>query len=337
MIWGSTVGQLSFEKDNHNFGKIKGEDGMAKYVFQFTNEGPMPVRLTGVDASCGCTTPSCTRDGVPVGGTGTIVVLYNPVNRPGVFRKSLRVNISTGGHQVLYINGEVIPRPKTIKDELPVAQGALRFSNKTFAFGTINENEPVTAHYTVYNESDNVIKWLQAKTIAPRHTIVAFATDSIAPKEKSTFTVTFDPKKLNDLGFVTHRLELFTDEAVGQKVFSITANVIGYFPEQTMGKASPRITVDSKDLDLGRFTTVANGSIFLSNQGSQDLEIRKVETNCGCIITSLNKLKLKPGEQTELAIKFEAQNHKGRQYKTITLHTNDPINPALVINIRGEI
>ena len=67
--------KISFTNIEHNYGQIqKASDGNCE--FEFTNTGTEPLILSNVRASCGCTTPSYTKEPVMPGKTGTIKVHY---------------------------------------------------------------------------------------------------------------------------------------------------------------------------------------------------------------------------------------------------------------------
>src|ERR1700712_469676 len=86
---------IDFESPEHNFGKVREEEGPVVYEFKFTNKGTSPAIITNVQASCGCTTPEWSRDPVQPGKSGFIKAEYNPINRPGVFEKALTVTANT--------------------------------------------------------------------------------------------------------------------------------------------------------------------------------------------------------------------------------------------------
>ncbi|HZX73853.1 MAG TPA: DUF1573 domain-containing protein [Cyclobacteriaceae bacterium] len=71
----------------------------------------MPLIITNVQASCGCTTPSWTKDPVMPGGSGFIKATFNAAS-PGVFGKTVTVtaNVDPGFVQ-LSIKGEVESAP----------------------------------------------------------------------------------------------------------------------------------------------------------------------------------------------------------------------------------
>lgn len=102
---------ISFEKDTYDFGKIE-EGTVPKYQFKFTNTGNQPLVITNVRPSCGCTSPSWSKEPVMPGKSGYIEAAYNSKGRPGAFTKSITVssNIPDQTH-VLFIKGEVIPAP----------------------------------------------------------------------------------------------------------------------------------------------------------------------------------------------------------------------------------
>ncbi|MBO4740325.1 MAG: DUF1573 domain-containing protein [Bacteroidales bacterium] len=82
--------KIEFSSTTHDYGDIKkGGDGNCE--FTFTNVGNEPLILSNVRASCGCTTPSYTKEPVMPGKTGKIKVRYN-TNNLGGFSKRVTVN-----------------------------------------------------------------------------------------------------------------------------------------------------------------------------------------------------------------------------------------------------
>ncbi|HNW50070.1 MAG TPA: DUF1573 domain-containing protein [Prolixibacteraceae bacterium] len=100
--------KIVFETLAHDFSVITaGGDGNCS--FRFKNEGNAPLILSNVQASCGCTTPSWTREPVMPGTEGEIKVHYD-TNRIGTFSKSITVTSNAVNSPiVLRISGEVKP------------------------------------------------------------------------------------------------------------------------------------------------------------------------------------------------------------------------------------
>jgi len=108
---------ITFEKNTHDFGKIKEQDGLATYSFTFKNTGDAPLVINRVNASCGCTTPNWTKEPILPGKSGTITASYNPAGRPGPFIKTISVFSNAGPNPVtLSIKGDVIPRPAVSRE-----------------------------------------------------------------------------------------------------------------------------------------------------------------------------------------------------------------------------
>lgn len=98
---------FEWESAAHDFGKIK-QGVPVTHEFKFTNTGKIPLVITNVQASCGCTTPAWTKDPIPPGGQGFIKATYNAASMGG-FNKTVTVmaNVENGFKQ-LSIKGEVV-------------------------------------------------------------------------------------------------------------------------------------------------------------------------------------------------------------------------------------
>jgi hypothetical protein len=107
---------LTFEKSEHNFRTII-EGQIATYEFKFTNTGTLPIVLSNVKASCGCTTPKWPREAIMPGESNVIRAEYNSNGRPGTFHKNIFVT-SDAGKQTLTIKGNVVSEPEKPKSPI---------------------------------------------------------------------------------------------------------------------------------------------------------------------------------------------------------------------------
>lgn len=62
-------------------------------VFAFTNEGAAPLRITKVQAGCGCTTPRLERETYAPGESGVLRATYHVGGRQGA--QSVRIRVTT--------------------------------------------------------------------------------------------------------------------------------------------------------------------------------------------------------------------------------------------------
>ena len=102
---------MAFKVDTHDFGNIP-EGPAAEFEFSFKNTGKEPIIIQRVQPSCGCTTPTYTKDPILPGKTGVIKASYGTQGRPGPFNKNLTV-LSNAGSKVLFIKGEVEKAPES--------------------------------------------------------------------------------------------------------------------------------------------------------------------------------------------------------------------------------
>ncbi len=99
---------MKFKSEIHDFGTIK-QNVPVEHTFTFTNTGKEPIILQRVQASCGCTTPSYSKDPILPGKTGEIKAAFNAA-AAGAFNKSITV-FSNLGTKVISIKGNVEAAP----------------------------------------------------------------------------------------------------------------------------------------------------------------------------------------------------------------------------------
>jgi Mannose-6-phosphate isomerase len=94
-----------------DFGDIKEADGPVTHVFKIKNTGEVPLVVTKVVASCGCTSPDWTKEPIAPGKNGEVKVTFDPTGRPNTFAKTISIysNGKTGSY-LLTIKGNVIPK-----------------------------------------------------------------------------------------------------------------------------------------------------------------------------------------------------------------------------------
>ena len=338
----SAIGQsLQFDKPTHDFGEIKEEDGPATFTFNFANAGEEAVSIVGVRASCGCTTPDWTKVPIAPADSGFVTAKFNPFNRPGPFNKSLRVTTSKGQVFQLRITGVVIPRPKTVAEELPNLMGSIRMQFRALNMGRITTEKPVQRDFVIYNEGLVAVSMTGERTELPSFVTLQAIPEVLAPKARGVLRITYDPAQAPSLGFNEDPIVLHTsDSMVTVKRLKVLATVEEYFPPMSQEELSdaPRLTFDQKQHDFGRLDTAAVSTDFvLTNNGLQSLNVRTVRSNCNCIETSLSTADIAPGESATLTVTFSPEGRRARQYKTVTVFSNDPVAPTQVLSIRADV
>lgn len=131
------LGQANFEfnEEVHDFGTFN-EGEVMDFEFEFTNTGNEELVIKSVRASCGCTTPSWTKEPVAVGEKGSIKVRYNSKNRPGNFHKTITItsNVSTT-NKVLTIKGTAYRDP-ALEPKMTIERTAFNIGKVELSEGT---------------------------------------------------------------------------------------------------------------------------------------------------------------------------------------------------------
>lgn len=331
-----------FSERVHDFGELEESNKPSEYTFSFVNQTEDSLRINSVKASCGCTTPSWTRAYVAPGDTGYVTAAYRTYNRPGTFNKSLRISWSTGQQQSVYIKGTVNPREKTPTETYPVAVGNIRSKFQAFNMGNFTTEKEYSRAFVLYNDSNDTIYLEPSKHNLPPFLTVSTRTNNVPPNSRLRISFTVDPSKMEKLGFSQSSIQLATtDSEVPLKSYLLFTTVEEYFPpmtEEQMAEA-PKLTFESNTVDFGTVSdaTEIEKTLTLTNVGKTKLNIRQVDTNCDCVVTSLKKENLSPGKSADLKISFVAAERKGRQFKTITIFSNDPANPTQTLSVKALV
>ncbi len=342
ITFGQQLEDLSFVDKIHDFGTIQETDGPVEFTFNFTNKSSAPVKILNVKASCGCTTPGWTREEIGAGKDGFVKAKYNPQNRPGSFNKSLTVTTNDAtARYILYIRGNVVPKPRTIEDDLPTLLGGIRVKYRAFNMGKVLNKGPVNSSFDVYNASDQVITFIDSIN-APPYISASIVPAILNPKEKGKINITYDAKARGDLGFMSDNIVLFTDEEEeNQKSFSVYANIEEYFPPMTPEEMeqAPKLKFAESVHDFGKIKQgdIVKTDFVFTNTGKSDLNIRKTKSTCGCTVSKPEKETLSPGESAKISVSFNSAGRRGAQQKAVTIFSNDPSAPTQRITIKAFI
>jgi hypothetical protein len=93
-----------------NFGKIP-QGKPVFHEFKVRNMGKDSLRISNIQASCGCTTPEWDRAAIPPGAQSVIKVGYNAATE-GPFSKSVAIT-ANGQEKIIVISGTVFKAPAT--------------------------------------------------------------------------------------------------------------------------------------------------------------------------------------------------------------------------------
>ena len=98
---------LTFAESQFDFGDIQ-PDSKVHHTFKFTNTGKTPLLIADATASCGCTTPSWTKQPIAPGSTGEMEVQFDSRGKQGLINKQVSVRANTQPSiTTIYIKGNI--------------------------------------------------------------------------------------------------------------------------------------------------------------------------------------------------------------------------------------
>jgi len=77
--------------------------------------------------------------------------------------------------------------------------------------------------------------------------------------------------------------------------------------------------------------------IGIKNTGDKTLNIKNVNTTCGCTVGKLAKRILEPGEETVANISFDPKGKRGETEKKVSFVSNDPVNAVVEVTIAADV
>lgn len=323
---------ITFEKTDHDFGKINEADGRVTTIFTFKNEGMEPLVLSNVRASCGCTTPTWTKTPIEPGQTGNITVTYNPNGRPGRFQKTITVTSNASAPTVkLTIRGEVIPKTQQPVSRFPQKMGeALATNSRILTYGSILNTKNITKNIEYTNNSDKDITvevllndkepWIDAQV-----TLV-----TVKPKEVGQLHVNIDGAKSKVWGLQNSYVYLAVN---GKRVLTDEYKItLSYSVEEDFSgvdkQTAPILEVGVKELNLGEIKSGSKltKALTIKNAGVNPLIIRAVNNNSDEINVNAPK-SIKSGKSADIKVQIVTGQEVGTYRKQLDIITNDPANP----------
>lgn len=333
---------IAFDKLVYDFGTINEDDGIVNYSFDFINTGGTPLIIHRVKTTCGCATPEWPREPILPGDKGSIRVQFNPSGRPNQFLQTITVYTNTETPTiVLQIKGFVKSHVKTTEEIYNKKIGSLGFESNFIRFNKALKGNSYsdTLKYINFGSEPVTLSFTQKGF---DHLMFRFIPETVKPNETGSLVVNYDTQKLNDWGLVTNRVYLTLNDKINQSNYiTISSNIEEDFSKlsQKELEGAPRVEFENISYDFGQINEgqVVEYEFIFKNSGNNDLLIHKIKPSCGCTTIEPNEKVLKPGKTSSLKASFKTSGFSGRQSKSITVITNDPKMPVVVLRLGGNV
>ena len=101
----------------------------------------------------------------------------------------------------------------------------------------------------------------------------------------------------------------------------------------------PRISFDGRVYDFGVVEPEDKPQHYFTfkNTGQVDLVISKVKSSCGCTAALLSEERIPPGELGRIEVKFDPRGRRGKQQKTVSVHSNAENESVIQLTIQGVV
>lgn len=331
-------GVMEFSEKTYSFEQVAEDGGQVTHRFVFKNTGDAPVVIKHVSSSCGCTVSDWSKEPVLPGKEGFVSGTYNPMGRPGGFTKSLTVVSNAEPERVvLYLTGNVTPRARSKQEQYPYHMGQVWASVSFLSLPRVLDDGTTEGTVGLYNSGS---KEMEMRFVdVPKSVQLPDRKITLKGGEERTLQITVDGRRVKEWGYTS---EKFICEVQGTKYpielgFNRDENFSAWSEEEKLNP--PVASVANKEIDLKavRYGDVVRASFEVTNTGGSTLYIRRVQTNCSCLIAEVGKEKLKPNASTKVSVIFNTEGYRGVHEKDISLITNDPQQRYVRLRVRADI
>lgn len=103
--------------------------------------------------------------------------------------------------------------------------------------------------------------------------------------------------------------------------------------------SGPRIAFKEESFDFGRIPedNIVEYTFTLTNTGDEPLQIKDTQSSCGCTAVLASKDIINPEETGEIKTSLNPVGKRGKITKTITVTTNDPVEPQKTLYLYADV
>ena len=103
---------LQWEHNSFDFGNLSSGTKVS-HEYKFKNSGSLPLIISNVLVTCGCTVPKWPQVPIPPKKTGTITIFFNTKGKTGVQNKTITIlTNSKSGKETLMFSANILPEIK---------------------------------------------------------------------------------------------------------------------------------------------------------------------------------------------------------------------------------
>jgi hypothetical protein len=334
-----SYGLLSIPDNNFSFGRIMETKGKVSHRFVFKNSGTLPLSVTNVRTTCGCTVPQWSGDIVLPGQEGFIEVVFNPRGFAGPFHKTIQIqSTARNSNMFVTIGGVVIPEHEM--EYLPQKVGCLNVKTNRVNLGYIFKGETVNESILIANYTDKSVT-LGFNNL---HDHISFRAvpEVLSPGEYGQIDIAFNSVNTTEWDIISDEVSLVLN---GKETEDVRIIIVGNLREDfrdltpELKSLSPVAVFENDTINIGHLKgdEPVTCRFKITNRGNSDLIIRAVKSSCGCTAAMPEKNILIPGEYTYIDALFDPEGRNGSFLHAVTVITNDPDNYKKLLFLKGSV
>lgn len=334
-------GILTIENEKIHLENIIATEQPVTQSIAVKNTGDRPVIITRVSPMTMQVKAEWDKQPLLPGKSGEIRLVFTPTQLPEDFNYNILVySNATNNRQELSFSGHIADNPGQpyllYKHDL----SGLRFKLTNLNLNKVYTWEKRTDTLYYYNTRKEEVS--VGMHYQPPYISTVFLPEKVKPGQRGSIIITYDAPQKNDYGYHYESLILSIDRSRDYKNrLGITANLVEDFSRlspQERAKA-PVAAFEKKEINFGELRPgeKANCDFVLTNAGKSTLFIRKTKASCGCTAVTLGDQSLEAGKSTTIRATFDSTGKTGRQFKSITIITNDPEHPETILTLNGSI
>ncbi len=334
-------GRLELETPRIILDRLMVDDQPQHATFTIKNSGDQPIIITRVTPMSSQIKADWTNEPLAPGKKGTITLTFTPSRFPENFNyKILIYSNAQNNREEAELAGTLVENPDKLKLSYKYDLNGLAFKTTNVNLGKVFTWQKISDTITFINTRKETVKL--SVQYQPAHLQTRFIPEEVAPDQKGCAVITYDAPKKNDYGYNYESIILSINNSRDYKTrLSVSINLLEDFSKLNKKQLSeaPIASFKQKDINFGEIKKgeKVNCDFELTNSGKSDLIIRKTKASCGCTAVTLGNKTLAPGQSTTIRATFDSTGKSGRQYKTITVITNDPAQAEVQLNIQGNI
>jgi hypothetical protein len=102
----------------------------------------------------------------------------------------------------------------------------------------------------------------------------------------------------------------------------------------------PKAVVDKDVYEFGTMSSEdkkAKHDFVIRNEGKAPLKLGDVKKTCKCIVSSVTRKVLAPGETATVTVEWKVKGYFGPYEQVVNVDTNDPARPELTLKVKGRV